>query len=149
MVVATGAELGRRSANTITLGTLAVAMSVPTGAGAVVAVGSAAGVGREHRAPPCRTGGGSERAGPRSTASRAIRRDGGGGSNLAHEREDGTIGAVTSPVVRVRFAPSPTGYLHIGGARTALFNWLFARQQRRADASCASRTPTASAASPS
>ena len=28
----------------------------------------------------------------------------------------------------VRFAPSPTGYLHIGGARTALFNWLFARQ---------------------
>ena len=30
--------------------------------------------------------------------------------------------------VRVRFAPSPTGYLHIGGARTALFNWLFARR---------------------
>jgi glutamyl-tRNA synthetase len=30
-------------------------------------------------------------------------------------------------MVRVRFAPSPTGYLHIGGARTALFNWLFAR----------------------
>jgi glutamyl-tRNA synthetase len=28
---------------------------------------------------------------------------------------------------RVRFAPSPTGYLHVGGARTALFNWLFAR----------------------
>ena len=32
----------------------------------------------------------------------------------------------TSPVV-TRFAPSPTGFLHIGGARTALFNWLFAR----------------------
>jgi glutamyl-tRNA synthetase len=32
-------------------------------------------------------------------------------------------------MVRVRFAPSPTGYLHIGGARTALFNWLFARRQ--------------------
>lgn len=30
--------------------------------------------------------------------------------------------------VRVRFAPSPTGYLHIGGARTALFNWLWARK---------------------
>src|SRR3954471_24258318 len=29
--------------------------------------------------------------------------------------------------VRVRFAPSPTGYLHIGGARTALFNWLYAK----------------------
>ncbi|MGH7438901.1 MAG: glutamate--tRNA ligase family protein, partial [Polyangiaceae bacterium] len=30
--------------------------------------------------------------------------------------------------VRVRFAPSPTGYLHIGGVRTALFNWLWARK---------------------
>jgi len=30
--------------------------------------------------------------------------------------------------VRVRFAPSPTGYLHVGGARSALFNWLFARK---------------------
>ena len=29
--------------------------------------------------------------------------------------------------IRVRFAPSPTGFLHIGGARTALFNWLFAK----------------------
>src|SRR5438876_6591851 len=32
--------------------------------------------------------------------------------------------------VRVRFAPSPTGYLHIGGVRTALFNWLFARHEK-------------------
>src|SRR6185295_2880206 len=31
---------------------------------------------------------------------------------------------------RARFAPSPTGFLHIGGARTALFNWLFARNQK-------------------
>ena len=29
--------------------------------------------------------------------------------------------------VRVRIAPSPTGYFHLGGARTALFNWLYAR----------------------
>jgi glutamyl-tRNA synthetase len=32
------------------------------------------------------------------------------------------------PAPRVRFAPSPTGYLHVGGARTALFNWLYAKQ---------------------
>ncbi|MGQ9578796.1 MAG: glutamate--tRNA ligase [Candidatus Aminicenantales bacterium] len=32
-------------------------------------------------------------------------------------------------MVRVRFAPSPTGYLHVGAARTALFNWLFARHE--------------------
>jgi len=37
--------------------------------------------------------------------------------------------AVNSPF-RVRFAPSPTGLLHLGGARTALFNWLFARHHR-------------------
>ena len=30
---------------------------------------------------------------------------------------------------RVRFAPSPTGYLHVGGARTALFNWLYAKRE--------------------
>src|SRR3569832_1692797 len=45
----------------------------------------------------------------------------------------GKVPAWTWPVVehlmkpRVRFAPSPTGFLHIGGARTALFNWLYAR----------------------
>lgn len=32
--------------------------------------------------------------------------------------------------VRVRFAPSPTGHLHVGGARTAIFNWLFAKNQK-------------------
>ena len=35
---------------------------------------------------------------------------------------------MSQPTPRVRFAPSPTGYLHVGGARTALFNWLFARK---------------------
>src|SRR5262249_58048175 len=35
---------------------------------------------------------------------------------------------MTEPVV-TRFAPSPTGFLHIGGGRTALFNWLFARRR--------------------
>ena len=39
---------------------------------------------------------------------------------------DSTTAAPVAPVV-TRFAPSPTGFLHIGGARTALFNWLFAR----------------------
>src|ERR1700730_7732119 len=34
----------------------------------------------------------------------------------------------TGMMVRTRFAPSPTGYLHIGGVRTALFNWLFSRR---------------------
>lgn len=38
------------------------------------------------------------------------------------------ISYMTTPT-RTRFAPSPTGYLHIGGVRTALFNWLFARQR--------------------
>jgi glutamyl-tRNA synthetase len=36
--------------------------------------------------------------------------------------------SLMNDAVRVRFAPSPTGYLHLGGARTALFNWLFARK---------------------
>ena len=37
--------------------------------------------------------------------------------------------STTSETVRVRFAPSPTGFLHVGGARTALYNYLYARQQ--------------------
>lgn len=41
-----------------------------------------------------------------------------------------TLYSMTKPKTpRVRFAPSPTGYLHVGGIRTALFNWLFARNQ--------------------
>ena len=46
---------------------------------------------------------------------------------------------------RVRFAPSPTGYFHVGGARTALYNWLFVR--RLGGSSCfASKTPIVNAA---
>jgi glutamyl/glutaminyl-tRNA synthetase len=51
--------------------------------------------------------------------------------------------------IRVRFAPSPTGYLHVGGARTALFNWLFARRHggafvlRIEDTDAARNTPEA------
>jgi glutamyl-tRNA synthetase len=40
------------------------------------------------------------------------------------------MSAPNNAQVRVRFAPSPTGYLHIGGVRTALFNWLWARKQK-------------------
>ncbi|RKX49523.1 MAG: glutamate--tRNA ligase, partial [Thermotogae bacterium] len=32
-------------------------------------------------------------------------------------------------MIKCRFAPSPTGHMHVGGVRTALFNWLFARSQ--------------------
>ena len=50
--------------------------------------------------------------------------------NWAHKslnEKPETTGTITSMTVITRFAPSPTGFLHIGGARTALFNWLFAR----------------------
>ncbi|RPH99082.1 MAG: glutamate--tRNA ligase, partial [Zetaproteobacteria bacterium] len=43
--------------------------------------------------------------------------------------EKGNMTPPTTGGVRVRFAPSPTGYLHVGGVRTALYNWLFARAQ--------------------
>src|SRR2546428_306164 len=42
------------------------------------------------------------------------------------------VGTDVTGAVRVRFAPSPTGHLHVGGARTALFNWLYARHHRGA-----------------
>ena len=47
-------------------------------------------------------------------------------SSLGDRRSDGTYNARLMSV-RVRMAPSPTGFLHIGGVRTFLFNWLFAR----------------------
>src|SRR5215510_5302429 len=37
---------------------------------------------------------------------------------------------MSNPAIRLRFAPSPTGYLHVGGARTALYNWIYARKQQ-------------------
>src|SRR5260370_42151073 len=46
----------------------------------------------------------------------------------AHKPLASNLSAPMSAPVRTRFAPSPTGYLHIGGVRTALFNWLFARK---------------------
>ena len=53
----------------------------------------------------------------------------GGGRRAGTRRHPaGTLDRVTDRPVRVRFAPSPTGYFHVGGARTALYNWLFARQ---------------------
>jgi glutamyl-tRNA synthetase len=41
--------------------------------------------------------------------------------------DSGELPPIIGSLPRVRFAPSPTGYLHVGGARTALFNWLYAR----------------------
>jgi glutamyl-tRNA synthetase len=43
------------------------------------------------------------------------------------QRKAGLSASGKNPAIVTRFAPSPTGFLHIGGARTALFNWLFAR----------------------
>lgn len=46
---------------------------------------------------------------------------------MSHSFNDGVGSGGRTPKPRVRFAPSPTGYLHVGGARTALFNWLYAK----------------------
>ena len=52
---------------------------------------------------------------------------GAGSKMVIHREERRASTAMSQDSIRVRFAPSPTGYLHVGGARTALFNWLFAR----------------------
>ena len=41
--------------------------------------------------------------------------------------DDDVLGELTPQAVRVRFPPSPTGLLHVGNIRSALFNWAFAR----------------------
>jgi nondiscriminating glutamyl-tRNA synthetase len=55
-----------------------------------------------------------------------------GGSAVTAPRASAEDSADRDRPVRVRFAPSPTGWLHVGGARTAYFNWLFARQHQGA-----------------
>ena len=50
-----------------------------------------------------------------------------------------------TPEVRTRIAPSPTGFLHLGTARTALYSWAYARATTAASSSCASKTPTSRA----
>src|SRR5262245_24493170 len=68
---------------------------------------------------------------PNSAPSRSIYSSGRGVETCRNEgmtqNSKKGIDRMTS-AVRTRFAPSPTGYLHIGGVRTALFNWLFARR---------------------
>src|SRR5450755_2048950 len=61
---------------------------------------------------------------PTPTGFRLLEADTAANAGLTHAS---TMTDNRKPIVR--FAPSPTGYLHIGGARTALFNWAFARRQ--------------------
>jgi glutamyl-tRNA synthetase len=69
--------------------------------------------------------------------------------NIVDSTNSTSSGQASSPRVVTRFAPSPTGYLHIGGARTALFNWLLARKTggkfilRIEDTDLKRNTPTA------
>src|SRR5581483_8055592 len=91
---------------------------------------------RPPRPPRFRPGAARSRRPPRRAGARQRRRCAG---TRRERRAEGRASAwrrtITSaispaPMVRVRFAPSPTGYLHIGGARTALFNWLWARKNK-------------------
>jgi glutamyl-tRNA synthetase len=73
-------------------------------------------------------------------------------NHARHEPRKIRMPDTATPPVVTRFAPSPTGYLHIGGARTALFNWLYARGRggkfllRIEDTDRARSTPEATAA---
>ena len=51
-----------------------------------------------------------------------------GGGNLTRVTSELIGDVIGVRPVRVRIAPSPTGYFHVGGARTALYNWCFARR---------------------
>jgi len=50
---------------------------------------------------------------------------------------------MSAPTVRTRYAPSPTGFLHVGGLRTALYNYLFARHRRATDFASGGYRPSA------
>src|SRR5680860_1592773 len=65
------------------------------------------------------------RARPGGDQSARARRD--GRREPGGHRRTGSLAPVNAPLPRVRFSPAPTGYLHLGSARSALFNWMFAR----------------------
>ena len=67
---------------------------------------------------------GSRRASARQASPKRLRV----GRAVARSAKADPASSISDDAPRVRFAPSPTGYLHVGGARTALFNWLFARR---------------------
>src|SRR5580692_6659116 len=64
----------------------------------------------------------------RSPSLRRVSRLSSARSGLRRSTHDLRLRLPAMPPVRVRFAPSPTGSLHVGGARTALFNWLYAHK---------------------
>ena len=109
--------------------------------GGPAAPGLRAGPARARRSSTRPSGGAARSSKKRASTSGATSgkcsRDRGSGSESTRVRRSRSrIGAIPDPdpdynhqmPPRVRFAPSPTGYLHVGGARTALFNWLFARR---------------------
>jgi len=89
------------------------------GAGTMVTIAAASKVSRRHTRSWGSSAGRQRRGG---LSVRAL-----ANSSVAFQDEE--VASAPSRPVRVRFAPSPTGVLHVGGARTALFNWLFAKSQ--------------------